>query len=108
MYSPAYQRSLWAGANRLAGIARVLNLLALVLILFGLFSLLTPIGSRVTLLLLVGMGFMLAVAGLVSAIIALRRAEWLGAKALAVYQIIAAPLALLIGLLVLTIGVAAL
>jgi hypothetical protein len=106
LYSPAYQRSLWAGANRLAGVARVLNLLALLLILLGVFSLATEFGTRTTLLILVGLGLLLAVAGLVSAIIALRRSRKLGAKTLAIYQLVASSFELLLGLIFLGIGFA--
>lgn len=102
LYSAEYQRSLWAGANRLAGVARWVNLAALVLMLAGLFSLLATEGSKATMLALVVTGFLLAIAGLVLALIALARSERLGAKALAVYQVVAAPLAIFMGLIVLT------
>jgi hypothetical protein len=110
LYGEAYTRSLWAGANRVARSAQLFNLGALLLILVGLFGAIVALAQATSTwvpLLFSIVGIALAGVGLAFAIVALGRAPRLGAKGLAIYQIVAASFALFLGLIAVAMGIAA-
>jgi hypothetical protein len=109
LYGDAYTRSLWAGANRAARIAQLFNLGALLVLIVGLILTVAALadgGSKVLPLVLSFIGLALAGVGLRFAIVALGRAPRLGAKGLAVYQLVSASISLLLGVIAVTLGLA--